>query len=228
MLFIYYFRKVGSMINPLNRLFMKKIILISLTVFILTTGKTMAQNQTQVLIHTDFGDIKVALYNDTPLHRDNFIKLAKEGFYNGSVFHRIIKDFMIQGGGAAPGKSDVTYRIPAEITPRFFHKKGALAAARIADQVNPRRESSGSQFYIVQGKPLTDAQLDQLSAQVGIITPEQREIYKTIGGTPFLDQQYTVFGEVIEGLDVVDKIAAVQTAAGDKPVKDVVITVKVL
>jgi cyclophilin family peptidyl-prolyl cis-trans isomerase len=135
---------------------------------------------------------------------------------------------MVQGGGAAAGKKDVTYRIPAEINPKLYHKKGALAAARVSDQVNPRRESSGSQFYIVQGKPLSDAQLDQLSVQMGIISPEQREVYKTIGGTPFLDQQYTVFGEVTEGIEVVDKIAAVQTAAGDKPVKDVIITVKVL
>jgi cyclophilin family peptidyl-prolyl cis-trans isomerase len=216
------------MFNPLNRNQMKKNLLISTITLIIMTLQTQAQDQTKVLIHTEFGDMKIVLYNDTPLHRDNFIKLAKEGFYDSSVLHRVIAGFMVQGGGAGPGEKDVTYRIPAEITPRHFHKKGALAAARVADQVNPRRESSGSQFYIVQGKPLTDAQLDQLSSQIGIITPEQREIYKTLGGTPFLDQQYTVFGEVVEGFEVIDKIAAVQTGPGDKPVKDVVMTVKVL
>ncbi len=184
---------------------------------------------TKVLIHTDLGDITVALYNETPKHRDNFIKLAKSGFYNGSVFHRVIKDFMVQGGGAAGGAQDAGYKIPAEINPRFFHKKGALAAARQGDQVNPKRESSGSQFYLVQGKKLTDAELDQFSAQTGKkLTPEQRNIYKTIGGTPHLDGDYTVFGEVIDGLGVIDKIAAVATGPGDKPVKDLKMTMKVL
>jgi len=192
---------------------------------------TSTPKRTKVLIHTDLGDITVALYNETPKHRDNFIKLVKSGFYNGSIFHRIIKDFMIQGGGTAGagGTQDVGYKIPAEIVSKFYHKKGALAAARQGDQVNPKRESSGSQFYIVQGKKLTDAELDQFSAQTGKkLTPEQRNIYKTIGGTPHLDGDYTVFGEVVSGLDVVDKIAAVATGPGDKPVKDLKMTMKVL
>jgi len=190
---------------------------------------TSAPKRTKVLIHTDLGDITVALYNETPKHRDNFIKLAKSGFYNGSIFHRVIKDFMVQGGGAAGGAQDAGYKIPAEIVSKYYHKKGALAAARQGDQVNPKRESSGSQFYIVQGKKLTDAELDQFSAQTGKkLTPDQRNIYKTIGGTPHLDGDYTVFGEVISGLDVIDKIASVPTGPGDKPVKDIKMTMKVL
>jgi peptidyl-prolyl cis-trans isomerase B (cyclophilin B) len=188
-----------------------------------------AQKQTQVLIQTDFGNIKLALYNDTPKHRDNFIKLAKEGFFNGSIFHRVINGFMIQGGGAPAGKQDVSYRIPAEIFPNHIHKKGALAAARMGDQVNPKKESSGSQFYIVQGVKYTDAQLNQFEGQMGKkFTEAQRNAYTSVGGTPHLDGGYTVFGEVLEGLDVVDKIAAVKTGAADKPVQDVKMTVKVL
>jgi len=188
-----------------------------------------AQKQTQVLIQTDFGNIKLALYNDTPLHRDNFIKLAKEGFFNGSIFHRVINGFMIQGGGAPAGKQEVSYRVPAEILPNHFHKKGALAAARMGDQVNPKKESSGSQFYIAQGVKYSDAQLDQFEGQMGKkFTQAQRTAYTTVGGTPHLDGGYTVFGEVLEGLEVVDKIAAVKTGAADKPVQDVKMTVKVL
>lgn len=206
---------------------MKQILFYLFIFTVIMTNTTQAQS-TKVLIHTDLGDIKVTLYDDTPLHRDNFVKLAKEGYYDSSIFHRVISGFMVQGGGAAPGKKEVAYRIPAELTINHFHKKGALAAARTSDQVNPRRESSGSQFYIVQGKKLTDAELDQLAGQMGTITPEQREAYKTVGGTPFLDQQYTVFGEVTEGLDVIDKIAAVKTMPGDKPAQDIRMTMKVL
>jgi len=188
-----------------------------------------AQKMTKVLIHTDLGDIKVELYNDTPQHRDNFVKLAKQGFYDGSIFHRVIKGFMVQGGGAPAGKPEVSNRIPAEFVPAHIHKKGALAAARMGDQVNPKKESSGSQFYIVQGQKVSPDQLNQFDTKRTVkYTQEQRTIYTTIGGTPFLDGDYTVFGEVIEGLDVIDKIAAVQTAAGDKPVKDIKMTVKVL
>ncbi|MFZ4772228.1 MAG: peptidylprolyl isomerase [Ferruginibacter sp.] len=190
---------------------------------------TSTPKRTKVLIHTDLGDITVALHNETPKHRDNFIKLAKSGFYNGSVFHRVIKDFMVQGGGAAGGKEDAGYTIPAEFNAKFYHKKGALAAARQGDQVNPKKESSGSQFYIVQGKKMTDAELDDFIANTGKkMTPEQRNIYKTIGGEPRLDRDYTVFGEVIKGLDVVDKIAKVPTGPGDKPVKDIKMTMKVI
>jgi peptidyl-prolyl cis-trans isomerase B (cyclophilin B) len=208
---------------------MKLKLLLTLTLSFLIMMELDAQKLTKVLIHTDMGDIKVALYNDTPLHRDNFIKLAKEGFYNGSIFHRVIKDFMVQGGGAPTGKAEVSNRIPAEILSNHIHKKGALAAARMGDQVNPKKESSGSQFYIVQGVKYTDAQLNQFEVQRGKkFTPEQRTAYTTIGGTPHLDGGYTVFGEVIEGMDVIDKIAAVKTAAGDKPLTDVKMTVKVL
>lgn len=208
---------------------MKRSIFLTLTLIFLFMMEIDAQKMTKVLIHTDMGDIKVELYNDTPKHRDNFVKLVKEGFYNGSPFHRIIKGFMVQGGGAPAGKAEVTYRIPAEILPNHFHKKGALAAARMGDQVNPKKESSGSQFYLVQGEKYTDTQLTQFEAQMGKkFTPEQRKAYTTVGGTPHLDAGYTVFGEVIEGLDVIDKLAAVQTAAGDKPVKELKMTMKVL
>lgn len=208
---------------------MKKATFLSFILLFIFAMELDAQKQTKVLIHTDYGDIKLALYNDTPKHRDNFIKLANEGFYNGSIFHRVIKEFMIQGGGAPAGKADKEYRIPAEILPNHFHKKGALAAARMGDQVNPKKESSGSQFYIVQGKVYTDAQLTQFESQMGKkFTPEQRKAYSTVGGTPHLDGGYTVFGEVLEGLDVVDKIAAVKTGPMDKPMQDVKMTIKVL
>lgn len=190
---------------------------------------TSTPKRTKVLIHTDLGDMKVVLYNETPKHRDNFIKLVKQGSYNGSTFHRIIKQFMIQGGGLANGKQDPGYTVPAEFVSKFYHKKGALAAARQGDNVNPKKESSGSQFYIVQGKKYTDAELDQFTAQSGKkLTPDERKAYKTIGGTPHLDRDYTVFGEVIEGLDVIDKIAAVQTGPGDKPLKDLKMTMKIV
>jgi len=214
---------------------MKKIIIPILAIICLSTFSVLAQTakpaqkQTKVLIHTEYGDMKVALYNETPKHRDNFIKLVKQGYYNGSTFHRIIKQFMIQGGGTANGTQDAGYKIPAEFAEKYYHKKGALAAARQGDNENPKKESSGSQFYIVQGRKFTDAELDQFTAQTGKkMTPEQRTIYKTIGGTPHLDRDYTVFGEVIEGLAVIDKIAAVQTGPGDKPLKEIKMTMKVV
>jgi peptidylprolyl isomerase len=248
---------------------------------------------------TEHGKIKILLYDDTPKHRDNFIKLAESNFYDGCTFHRVIKDFMIQGGD--PQSKDVAYTgplgsggpgytIPAEINRKYIHKKGALSAARQGDNVNPNRESSGSQFYLVQGKTYTDPELDkvedgirqdeqrQMATQMQSVfmaqpenqwlatisdfqkfaeqypdslqkvnenfgrfiseayekrgpftyTEAERTLYKTIGGTAFLDNQYTVYGEVIEGLDIIDKIAAVPTAEGDKPVKDVKFEVKVL
>jgi peptidyl-prolyl cis-trans isomerase B (cyclophilin B) len=189
-----------------------------------------------VLLQTNYGDIIVRLYDSTPLHRDNFLKLVKTGFYDSVLFHRVIQDFMIQSGdpnskqakpGQPLGNGGPGYTIPAEFRPTIFHKKGVIAAARQNDNVNPQKASSGSQFYIVKGKTFTDAGLDSLEISRlngRKIPPEQREVYKTIGGVPHLDQAYTVFGEVVKGLDVVDKIAAVQTSKAadrDRPLEDV-------
>lgn len=243
----------------------------------------------KVKIQTTLGDIIVRLYDETPLHRDNFLKLAKEGYYDGTLFHRVIKNFMIQGGdpdskGAAPGAhlgaGGPKYTIPAEFNSALIHKKGALAAARQGDEVNPEKRSSGSQFYIVTGEVYSAGKLTQLEKQMaqqqlqsifdGLVvenrsrilemrkkrdnaglmalqedlqkqtyakakelgepkyTPEQREAYTSVGGTPFLDQNYTVFGEVVEGLDVVDKIQLVATQPGDRPVEDVSMVVTVV
>lgn len=244
----------------------------------------------KVKISTTLGDITVRLYDETPVHRDNFLKLAAEGYFDGTLFHRVIKDFMIQGGdpdskGAPAGKSLGTggpdYTLPAEIMAEtLFHKRGALSAARLGDEVNPKKESSGSQFYIVWGKVYKAAELKQLERQMEMqqeqtifnalamehrdeimnlrrnrdrdglmalqeklgslaieksramgrpsFTPEQTEAYTTVGGTPFLDGQYTVFGEVEEGLDVVEAIQKVETGAGDRPKTDVVMNVTVI
>ena len=243
----------------------------------------------KVLIQTTEGDIIVRLYDQTPQHRDNFLKLAAEGYYDGTLFHRVIKDFMIQGGdpdsiGAPAGKSlgvaGPDYTIEAEILPELFHKRGALCAARQGDEVNPTKRSSGSQFYIVWGKKYSEGELRQMDKQLqmqqeqsvfnSLVTKnrdlilklrrerdraglsalqdellaethavcasmpkpqlgaEQKQAYSTIGGTPFLDGQYTVFGEVEEGLDVVGKIQEVATGRGDRPVADVkVVSMKV-
>lgn len=208
---------------------MKKIILIVVCVVMFATS--FAQS-TKVLIETTKGNITVMLYEETPLHRDNFIKLVESNFYDSILFHRVIKDFMIQAGdptskNAAPdvllGDADTDYTIPAEfVYPKYFHKKGALAAARTSDDENPERRSSGSQFYIVQGRTFTDEKLDKYEAHLGIKMPaEIREYYKTVGGTPHLDTQYTVFGEVLEGMNVVNEIAAVETNKDDRPVVDV-------
>lgn len=244
----------------------------------------------KVKIQTTLGEIIVRLYDKTPLHRDNFIKLAKEGYFDGTLFHRVIKDFMIQGGdpdskGAPAGKMLGTggpdYTIPAEfVYPQYFHKRGALSAARQADEVNPNRESSGSQFYIVWGKTYKPQELKQMEKQMAMqqeqtvfnqlvaenkakimelrrnrdrmglqelqdeliaqtkatcstmprptFTAEQQEAYTTVGGTPFLDNQYTVFGEVESGLDVVEKIQNTKTGRSDRPVEDISMTVEVL
>jgi peptidyl-prolyl cis-trans isomerase B (cyclophilin B) len=177
-----------------------------------------------VLIKTNKGDITVMLYNDTPEHRDNFLKLAKEGFYEGRIFHRVINQFMIQAGWTKEGPDNPDYLIEAEINKNHIHKKGALAAARKGDNVNPERKSSGCQFYIVQGRKLNEQMLSQFEARSGMeYTEEQRKIYKTKGGTPHLDGKYTVFGEVIQGLEIVEKIAAVETGQGNRPKQDVII-----
>jgi peptidyl-prolyl cis-trans isomerase B (cyclophilin B) len=185
-----------------------------------------------VVIETSLGKMVLELYDDTPLHCDNFIKLVNEGFYNGQLFHRVINNFMIQAGdsdskNAQPvarlGSGGKTYTVPAEFIPEYYHKKGALAAARQGDNVNPQKASSGSQFYIVQGKKYNDAELDAFE-QRGLhipFTPEQRDTYKTKGGSPHLDYSYTVFGEVIEGLSVIDIIAAQPTDENSRPIADV-------
>ena len=191
-----------------------------------------------VLIETDLGNIVVKLYNETPRHRDNFLKLVNEGFYDGLLFHRVIKNFMIQGGdpkskdaqpGQMLGDGGLPYTVPAEFVKGLFHKKGSLAAARQGDNVNPNKESSSCQFYIVQGNVWNPNQLKMMEYQMQKhFSPEQIEAYTTIGGTPHLDGDYTVFGEVVEGLDVVDKIAAVQCGQFDRPVKDVKMKMKVI
>lgn len=244
----------------------------------------------KVLIETSMGNITVQLYDDTPLHRDNFIKLVNDGFYNNTLFHRVIKDFMIQGGDPdsidAPankslGTGGPSYNIPAEIVyPAHFHKRGVLAAARQADEVNPERQSSGSQFYIVWGQVYNEGKLNQYEKQMSSqkeqevfralaanhnkeilehrknrdqaslmalqekliaetkdimkkeggfkFTDEQREAYSTVGGTPHLDNQYTVFGEVTDGMDVVEKIQNAATARGDRPKEDIKMTMKIV
>lgn len=244
---------------------------------------------TKVIIKTTKGDIRVRLYDETPKHRDNFIKLAKEGYFDGTLFHRVIKDFMIQGGdpdskdapkGKRLGTGGPDYTIPAEfVYPQYFHKRGALSAARLGDEVNPERESSGSQFYIVWGKTFKESELKHMEKQMAMqqeqqvfqslatahrneimdmrrnrdrnglmqlqdklvdetkakckemgkptFTPEQVETYTTVGGTPFLDNQYTVFGEVEEGLDVVEAIQNCKTSRDDRPEEDIKMTVVV-
>jgi len=262
----------------MNRLF-KKIILFSILTFLLSCNAPGGSNENTVFVmQTTLGNIKIRLYDGTPIHRDNFIKLINSGVYEGISFHRVIKDFMIQAGDpeTRPASSSVLpdslkdYSIPAEFTTQYFHKKGALAAAREGNDVNPEMRSSGTQFYIVQGVKFTDDELnaaeqkinnnikqglfnrllratsDSLKSAGKIATEgeiqeiasvkmfeflttnkdykipeEQRSVYKTLGGTPRLDATYTVFGEVIEGLEVVDKIAAVPTGAADKPITDV-------
>ena len=188
-----------------------------------------------VEISTDYGKMTVRLSNATPGHRDNFIKLAEEGYFDGTLFHRVIDGFMIQGGdpnskgakaGVGLGTGGPGYTIPAEFVDSLVHVKGAISAARTN---NPEKRSSGSQFYVVQGKPLSEAEVDNIERQKGIrYTPEQRAAYMTVGGTPFLDRDYTVYGHVIEGLDVIDKIAKVKKDGRDRPSKDVKMTIKVI
>jgi peptidyl-prolyl cis-trans isomerase B (cyclophilin B) len=222
-----------------------------LSTFVLITTVAAAQQHIKlkkkdrkrnVELTTTKGSIVLRLYDETPLHRDNFLRLVKAHYYDSVLFHRVIKAFMIQAGdpeskGAAAGvmlgNGGPEYTVPAEFVPSLFHKKGVLAAAREGDAVNPKKQSSGSQFYIVVGKTFTDAGLDSVERfrlNGRKIPDSQRAVYKTIGGTPHLDQSYTVFGELVRGMDVVDSIAAVPTSRqpADRPVDDVRILKAVL
>jgi peptidyl-prolyl cis-trans isomerase B (cyclophilin B) len=223
------------------KLFFKTVLL---PVFILAATITYSQQTVKlknkdrlrdVELTTTKGVIVLRLYNETPLHRDNFLRLVKSHYYDSVLFHRVIKNFMIQAGdpqskqaaaGVALGDGGPDYSLPAEFVPTLFHKKGVLAAAREGDDVNPEKRSSGSQFYIVQGKPFTDAGLDSVEIfrlKGREIPDDQRAVYKTLGGTPHLDQNYTVFGEVVRGIEVVDSIATTPTSQQplDRPVEDV-------
>ena len=189
-------------------------------------------------ITTDYGVMVAELYDATPQHRDNFLKLTEEGFYNGLLFHRVIEGFMIQGGdpnsrdapqGVGLGAGGPGYQVPAEFVDSLVHIKGAIAAARTGDSVNPGRLSSGSQFYIVHGSPVEESMLTMLERRKGVLyTPQQKQAYLEHGGTPALDRDYTVFGRVISGLEVIDKIAAVQKDPRDRPVEDVKMTIKAI
>ncbi|MBV6404122.1 MAG: peptidylprolyl isomerase [Flavobacteriales bacterium] len=197
----------------------------------------------RVEVRTTLGTMIVELYNETPQHRDNFLKLARQHFYDSLIFHRVIPGFMVQGGdpdskraaaGMPLGMGGPGYTVPAEILPGMYHTKGVLAAARQGDQVNPTKASSGSQFYIVQGRTYQPQEMDMIAkrnASMGTpVTYDEaaKARYASVGGAPHLDGAYTVFGEVVEGLDVVDKIAAVQRDARDRPVEDIRMWVKVL
>lgn len=218
-----------------NQFLMKKLLLFCAVLLCHATFAAKPKYQ-YVKISTSKGECIVRLYNETPLHRDNFLKLAKEGYYNGTIFHRVIKDFMIQGGDpdsknatpeASLGNGGPEYKIPAEFRDSIFHKKGVLAAAR---DNNPEKASSGSQFYLVQGKVFTDEQLNTVEKNrlKHEIPAYQREVYKTIGGTPHLDRNYTAYGEVVKGIEMIDAIASVETGEANRPKEDVKMTVTVL
>lgn len=214
---------------------MKKYLLLVLVFF--TLGAIAKPKHSYVRIKTAKGECIVMLYNQTPKHRDNFLKLAKEGFYKGTLFHRVINEFMIQGGdpdsktaaeGQQLGSGDLGYRVDAEFRDSLFHKKGVLAAAR---DNNPEKASSASQFYLVQGKLFTDEELDKtrMSRMNGRFIPDsQRAVYKTLGGTPHLDGNYTVYGEIVQGLTMVDTIAAAATSPTNRPVEDIRMDVTIL
>lgn len=271
--------------------FIKRVTFFGALFFLFSHTMEATETKNLVLIETPNGNIKIRLYDETPQHRDNFIKLVESHFYDSLLFHRVIKDFMVQGGdpesknaadNAQLGSGGPGYQIPAEIVyPQLFHKRGALSAARTGDQVNPMKESSGSQFYIVWGKTYSENELKSMESQKvqqamrtffndmafqlkdsiqamqasnntagldalekeliakteaefmlnpdkGKFTAEQKAVYATTGGTPFLDGEYTVFGEVIEGLDVVDKIQQCQTGAADRPKNNITMTMRMV
>jgi len=226
---------------------MKKISLLVMIIGMMGMSFSVNESEDQfILISTSMGDMKLKLYNDTPLHRDNFVKLVKEGYYDGTLFHRVINDFMIQGGdpdskGAAPGQNlgqgGPGYTVPAEIMHNRIHKKGALCAARKGDRVNPEFASSGSQFYIVKGRVMdanTVVSLEQRrngglpEDQHWSYTDEQIHTYSTIGGTPHLDGTYTVFGELVEGFEVLDAIASTTANKMSRPTTDISMQVMIV
>ena len=214
---------------------MKRIL--SLLAFALMVCSAKGQTSTsEVLLETTAGNIRIALFDETPQHRDNFLKLIKEHVYDSLLFHRVIKDFMIQGGdlhskhaqpGQRLGSGDYNYTIEAEFRlPKIFHRRGMVAMAREGDRVNPERRSSACQFYIVWGRVYNDARLMKVQERLDTtahvqLTPEMQEVYKTVGGIPHLDGQYTVFGEVVEGFDVVDRIQQSATDPYDRPLEDI-------
>jgi peptidyl-prolyl cis-trans isomerase B (cyclophilin B) len=229
---------------------MKNILYIAIVLFFISCSttrpaKTDVGNKTAssskaaiVKIETDSGTMIAKLYNQTPLHTENFVKLVKDHFYDGLLFHRVIKDFMIQGGdpdsrnaepGALLGEGGLKYTIPAEFDTSLFHQKGALAMAREGDDVNPEKASSSTQFYIVEDKPVTDEQMDSWEKRFNITIPERhRKVYRSKGGAPFLDMNYTVFGQVIDGLDVIDKIASAPKDINNRPTKDIKMKITLL
>jgi peptidylprolyl isomerase len=267
-------------------IYLKKYFIVPMLLILFSCKTPDFTDNTIFLIKTTFGDIKIKLYPDTPIHRANFLKLVKTGFYDGVSFHRIIKDFMIQTGDPATkaiestkiSDSLKTYTLPSEINPKYFHKRGALAAARQGNNINPEMRSSGTQFYIVQGNKFTDDELNAAEQRINNLinqaafnkilyhttdsirlsgkslasaeiqdiasnkmfqflatadkykmSEDQRTIYKTIGGTPLLDGTYTVFGEVIDGMDIVEKISLVATDSNDRPLNDIrIIKIKIL
>lgn len=216
--------------------------ILSITLFLFGTVSHLSaqggEGSRKIKIETSMGDMVVLLYDQTPGHRDNMLKLIEEGFYEKHLFHRVIRDFMIQGGDpesvdASPGQrlgnGGPGYTIPAEFHPAFFHKKGALAAARMGDRINPEKASSGSQFYLVQGRPFTPDMLKMMEDDRSLsFSPQAVEAYTTIGGTPHLDGSYTVFGEMVEGLEVLDLIASQATDPSNRPLEDVVFTISLI
>jgi peptidyl-prolyl cis-trans isomerase B (cyclophilin B) len=215
---------------------MKKLCYVALFAFLISCSATKnSQKNTEpvhfIKIETDSGTMIAKLSNKTPQTTANFIKLVKQHFYDGLLFHRVIKGFMIQGGdpdsknakpGEQLGNGGLKYTIPAEFDTSLFHQKGALAMARESNDVNPQKASSSTQFYIVEGRTFTDPEMDKIEEKFKVKIPEDhRKIYRTIGGAPFLDMNYTVFGQVVSGLDVIDKIASAPKDENNRPVNDI-------
>jgi peptidyl-prolyl cis-trans isomerase B (cyclophilin B) len=234
---LFFIKNTSIMLKTsLNSSIVYTLILFFFSSFDLTAQEVKSEHL--IKIETSVGDMVIKLYNETPAHRDNMIKLIEEGFYEGQLFHRVIKDFMIQGGdphsaeaekGQRLGSGGAGYTVPAEFHKDLIHKKGALAAARKGDSVNPEKASSASQFYIVQGRVLTPGEIDILKQRgVASFSEESAEIYMTLGGTPHLDGAYTVFGEVVKGLEIIDTIASRPTDAYDRPLDDVIYSISLI